>query len=277
MSRFICFIAFVFLLSGTAQAQMGGGGGGMAQPEPIVIPDVEVETLLVEIPDKWGPFNRRTDTKTDTFYFPFGSSPERWSNAVHIQRFFTTLDLASASDYFDAKTAANAKACAEHDVSFLRGGTENGYSRVEWSEHCVLANKDELSTLNKVILGNEKLYTVSRMWKSKPDQDEMNEWSTYMCHVFLPVIRLRYKIHVYRLTALAELAVVWVAVAAWVAMVVLWVWVVMVVMAVLWAWVTMPVLWVAAMVELWVWVWVLNLSLILTKTKTSKIALNLQR
>ena len=159
---------------------MGGGGGGR-DAEPLFIPDVESESMILAIPDKWYPFFKESETKTDTYYFPTGQGARGWREAIHSQRFVSTLGLTQATEYYEAKTNANAKNCAKkHDISFMRGGTENGYSRAEWVEHCTLANDDELITLNKAVLGNEKLYVVSKIWKEEPDQEEMNEWEQYM-------------------------------------------------------------------------------------------------
>lgn len=180
----IYILVLSLFLAGTVQAQMGGGGGQQAF-EPVVIPDVEEETLILAIPDKWYPFFRESEAKTDTYYFPTGQGASGWREAIHAQRFVSTLNLTEATEYYEVKSGANAKACAEHEVSFMRGGSENGYSRAEWYEHCTLANEDELHTLNKAILGNEKLYVVSKVWKSDPDQEERFEWERYLGTAFV--------------------------------------------------------------------------------------------
>ena len=48
-----------------------------------------------------------------------------------------------------------------------------------------MANEDELHTLNKAILGNEKLYVVSKVWKSDPGQEERFEWEQYLRGAFV--------------------------------------------------------------------------------------------
>jgi hypothetical protein len=61
---------FLFLMSGISSGQRGVGG---ARTSPL-FPDVEKETMIFEIPEKWYPYSRRTDAKIDTF-FSIGDEP----------------------------------------------------------------------------------------------------------------------------------------------------------------------------------------------------------
>lgn len=180
MKRVKSIVFGLLVLSGAANAQMGGMG-----EQAVYIPDVDKESLILLRPDKWYPFYKESEQKVDTYYFPTGQKPESWKEAVQSQRYTSTMGVTSAAQVFQVRTQANAANCTEHQVTLISDDTENGYSKAEWAEHCVSGSDSEVVTLNKVVLGNEQLYVVSKIWKYAPKKNDMQEWQSFMSSVYV--------------------------------------------------------------------------------------------
>lgn len=114
-------------LVATNVALAQGPRGGGPPPAPPV-PDVDKESLIFSIPDKWYPFSRATANKDETFMFPTGQNPEDWVQSLRVEQYFSNLGVASAQQVYDMKISANADACDNHEVTPMRDQPENGYS-----------------------------------------------------------------------------------------------------------------------------------------------------
>ncbi len=174
----------LLLMTSTVLAQGRGGPPG-GPPEPPPIPDVDKESLIFEVPDKWYPYSRSTDNKDETFIFPTGQKPDNWKEAFRVEQFHSTLGVSKARQAFDHKTQANASSCNTHDVSVLRESDENGYSTMLWTESCETAPKKTTVMLNKVIVGAERLYIVSKIWTQSPKDSDLDRWRRRLDDVFV--------------------------------------------------------------------------------------------
>jgi hypothetical protein len=179
--RFAFATSIFLLVNGVAHAQMGSAPRE-AQP---YIPDVDRESLILQIPEKWYPYHLETENKVDTFVFPTGQKPEKWREMLRYERFLTTQGVTRAKQVFDLKTEINATNCVEYEAVLLIDVPENGYSMSQWTEHCVLANDSSIVMLNKVIVGFEQLFVVAKVWKYDPKQNDMDEWLAYMRQVYV--------------------------------------------------------------------------------------------
>ncbi|MBT5560350.1 MAG: hypothetical protein HOJ88_10720 [Proteobacteria bacterium] len=183
MIRLTLLSLSVLIAFNTANAQMGGGrGGGDRQPQ---IPDVEEESLIFLPPANWTPFGKKSDGKTDTYAFPKGQEPADWQEAIHYEQYVGTQGVTQARQVFELRTQGGRSNCEDQNVALIKQEPENGYSMVEWSESCTSADESIMHTLNKVILGNEKLYSVSKAWKFEPEESEMGIWLNYMDQVYV--------------------------------------------------------------------------------------------
>ncbi len=175
MIRILLMSGIFALTINTASAQMGGMGAATPTPE------VDGETWIWEIPEKWYPFSKSSELKNDVFIFPTGQKPEKWKQMIQFEEFTSTLGVTQASQVYDLKTK-NLKDCT---LETIRENDEKGYSTIQWSESCPV--DDEISvTLRKATVGNDRLYLASKVWKSEPKESEMEKWlaflgQTYVC------------------------------------------------------------------------------------------------
>ena len=183
MIRYIAFSIVLLFLTSLTHAQMGGGG---QQQQAATIPDVDKETLLYLIPEKWYPYSKEGEAKNDVFLFPTGQSPKGWRELIQHETFKSTMGATDATQIFDLKTKSLDKACISHDVETIKDSDENGYSMHQWIEHCETA-EEKMITIRKAILGKDQLYLASKIWKNEPRnwQDERQEWSQYMNQVYV--------------------------------------------------------------------------------------------
>lgn len=169
----------ILLVAQLSQAQPGG----MGAPPREVIPDVDSESLIIQVPAKWYPYYRQTDDKVDTFIFPTGQEPAEWKEALQLERFLTTLGVSSAEQVYEVRTQGSN--CTKHSVELSKEADENGYSMAQWVENCSQADDTELVTLVKTIVGNEQLYVINKIWKYQPRDSDMSEWERYMDRVYV--------------------------------------------------------------------------------------------
>ena len=170
-------VAITMLATQLSVAQMGGMGAPSA-----ALPNVDKESLIFQVPSKWYPYFRETDAKVDTFIFPTGQEPSDWKEALQTERFLTTLGVTTASQVCALR--AQGTNCAEHSATLSKEADENGYSMVQWIENCTRVDDSVVVTLGKVILGNEQLYVVSKIWKYQPRDSDLEEWKRYMDTVY---------------------------------------------------------------------------------------------
>ncbi len=182
MARFLILLSlFSFALS-NAQAQGGMGGGQEAKP---FIPNVDVESFIYQIPAKWYPYQSKTDAKIATYIFPTGQEPSDWKEALQFDHFNSTAGVTDSKQVYQLKTQNTAKGCPNFTEKLLKQEAENGYSMSFWMEQCESADNSVYTLLNKVILGNEKLYIATKTWKYEPSKRDMEKWEQYISGVYV--------------------------------------------------------------------------------------------
>jgi hypothetical protein len=181
----ICAAAFLFAMWGTAFAQMGGGG---ARPAPQ-FPDIDEEAMILDVPDKWYPYSRRTDAKIDTYIFPIGDEPADWDETLRQEIFHTTAGVTTPRQVFELRSDSNRNNCVELETEVLQESEENGYPMFLWKQVCEMPEQ-VVASVNKVVLGREHLYTLSKVWKYEPRNREWTRWEDYFQRVYVcdPVI-----------------------------------------------------------------------------------------
>lgn len=158
-------------------------GMGAPREQVFVIPEVDQESLILQIPSKWYPYHRTTDAKVDTFMFPTGQEPSDWKEALQSEKFTTTLGVTSARQVYDFRTQGTN--CIEHSVEITKEGKENGYSMAQWLETCVRDDDSEQVILVKTIVGNQQLYVINKIWKYQPRNVHLQEWLGKMDDIFV--------------------------------------------------------------------------------------------
>ncbi|MFL2546817.1 MAG: hypothetical protein ACJ0SL_05580 [Candidatus Rariloculaceae bacterium] len=158
-----------------------GGGGGREEPQ---FPNVEKETMIFQIPDKWYPYHRTTDEMIDTYIFPTGDEPSDWEETLRQEVFLTTAGVTEPRQVYDLRYESNRGSCDELESEILHDSLENGYPMFSWKQVCQLPD-GVLSSLNKVVLGLEQLYILSKVWKSEPRDREWERWEEYFDRVYV--------------------------------------------------------------------------------------------
>lgn len=173
-----------------ALAQRGGGGGERARPQ---IPDIDAETMILDIPDKWYPYSRRTDTMVDTYVFPTGQEPADWDETLRQEVFLSTAGITSARQVYELRAENNRGRCERYEAETLGDHQENGYPMFYWRQVCDMSEQT-IASLNKVILGNDQLYILSKIWKYEPREREWTRWEEYVEGVYVcDPARLEYR------------------------------------------------------------------------------------
>ena len=181
MKPYLLVVMAAMFLPGTAYAQMGGGGGDAVV---TINANPNAENFIFEPPSKWSPYSSETAAKRVTMYIPFGQKPDKFKETLTFTEFSSTLNATSAGQIRDVLVKGSTKACPTQSVQEGRDRDENGYLATSWEETCDTGDHYEFS-MNKVILGNDKLYTAKKVWRYEPDQEEKNEWQTNMQGVFV--------------------------------------------------------------------------------------------
>ena len=173
------------LISGHAAAQMGMGGGG-APPgmgAPPILRDPAGETMVMTLPNGWTPYRRSADEKDEIYIFPSGQDATDWQETLRQEAFNSTVGIESATRVYELRTENDPKSCADYSSELLGEGPENGYSMVFWKQVCGLADGRTMASLHKSVLGNDRLYILSMIWKRNPPNRQWQRWETYMGQV----------------------------------------------------------------------------------------------
>jgi len=117
--------------------------------------------------------------------FPTGQKPEKWTRGFRVEQFHTNLGATSARQIYDMKIQASESACQSHEATPIREQPENGYSMTLWSEACEIDADKKTVTLIKVIVGNERLYVVSKIWKNTPKDWDVELWQRNLNDIFV--------------------------------------------------------------------------------------------
>ena len=149
------------------------------------IPTVNEEEFIWRVPEKWYPFSKVSDEKTDTYFFPTGQDPNNWDESLHFVHYTSTLGVTDAYQVYEIRTQGAAATCATHETDIAKQEVENGYSMMQWTDICVSSEGDFQYTTNKVVLGNEKLYMASKIWKSMPREHRTKRWHDYFDQTYV--------------------------------------------------------------------------------------------
>ena len=183
----------LLLMSCSALAQMGGGGGNdRAGPQ---FPNIDEETMIFDVPDKWYPYSRRTDAKVDTYIFPIGDEPADWDETLRQEVFLTTAGVTAPRQVFELRSESNRSNCDDLETEILQESEENGYPIFLWKQVCGMSGQ-VVASINMAVLGREHLYILSRVWKYEPRDREWSRWEdyfqqVYVCDPVLPEHRCR--------------------------------------------------------------------------------------
>ena len=172
--------------SAPAAAQMGGGmGGAQGMAGQVVLHAPEGETMMVPLPNGWTPYRRAAEEKDESYIFPRGQEPSDWREALRQETYRTAAGIASADRVYELRSEADASSCASFASEILSEGPENGYSMVFWRQVCELPEGQTLASLNKTVLGNDRLHILSMIWKQDPPNRSWTQWVNYMDTVFV--------------------------------------------------------------------------------------------
>ncbi len=178
-----CFIFSVVCESATAQ--MGGRAGAAGMGGQVVLQSPEGETMLVPLPNGWTPYAREAEEKDERYVFPGGQEPSDWREALRQETYRTAVGIAAADRVYELRTESDVNQCDSFSSEILGEGPENGYSMVLWRQVCELAGGQTLASLNKTVLGNDRLHILSMIWKQDPPARAWTQWMNYMNRVYV--------------------------------------------------------------------------------------------
>jgi hypothetical protein len=124
MPHHIRLTACLLLLCSTAFGQMGGGGRDRPAPQ---FPDIDRETLILNTPDKWYPFSRRTEALVDTLILPTGQEPSDWKEALRQEVYLTTAGVTAPRQIFELRSESDRERCTSFESAQINDQPENGY------------------------------------------------------------------------------------------------------------------------------------------------------
>ena len=150
---------------------------------PPIIRDAEGETMVMRLPNGWTPYRRSADEKDEIYIFPSGQDATDWQETLRQEAFNTTVGIESATRVYELRSENDPNSCAEYSSELLVEGPGNGYSMVFWKQVCELADGRTMASLHKSVLGNDRLYILSMIWKRNPPNRQWQRWETYMGQV----------------------------------------------------------------------------------------------
>ena len=167
-----------------AAAQRGGRGGGQAPPE--IMPNTDKETMILSLPEEWYPTQPLgNDNMTDSYLFPVGQDHAGWTETLRQEVFNTTAGIEAAERVYELRSASNQESCAVYTSRIRDDGPENGYSMIFWEQLCELGEEETIASLHKVVLGNDQLYILSKIWKYDPPNGTWRDWRNYFEDVYV--------------------------------------------------------------------------------------------
>ena len=174
------------LCGGNSFAQMGGGmrGGGTAPPE--IMPNTDRETMIMSLPEEWYASGVSSDDrKTDTYLFPLGQDQSNWTEALRQEAFSLTAGIETAQRVYELRSASNETNCPDYTSKIRDEGPENAYSMIFWEQLCEMSEDEVVASLHKVVLGNDRLYILSKIWKYDPANRVWRSWRNYFEEVYV--------------------------------------------------------------------------------------------
>ena len=182
------------LAAATSMAQMGMGGGGrgggnnggMGMGQRPVFPQVNRETLIMTRLDDWvsAPATA-TANKTDVFLFPTGEDSSNWTEALQQEAYNTTAGMESAQQVYELRSAGDQENCPNYESEVREDEPDNGYSTIVWRQSCQPSPEATFASLHKVVLGNDRLYILSKIWKEEPSGRIWRRWENIFEDIYV--------------------------------------------------------------------------------------------
>lgn len=175
------------LLNTAAYAQMGmGGAGGMGMGAGAVAPRVNRETLIMTRIDDWAPAApSQGENKVDVFMFPQGEDASNWTEAFQQEAYTSTAGMESAHQVFELRSRGDQQNCPNYTSEVRQDAVDNGYSAVVWRQSCEPAPGQIFASLHKAILGNDRLYILSKIWKEAPSGRDWRQWENTLEDIYV--------------------------------------------------------------------------------------------
>ncbi len=149
------------------------------------MPNTDIETMILQLPDKWNPVGQTAEGKTDIWVFPTGQEPDDWEETLRHEAFHSTGGMDTATRVYELRAENDQQNCPGFSSEILSDEPENGYSMIYWKQVCELGEEETVASLNKVVLGNDQLYILSKIWKYDPPNRTWRRWETYMEGVYV--------------------------------------------------------------------------------------------
>lgn len=182
----------LFTAPAVAQMGMGGGGrgGGMGMGPGItgtMLPRIDGETLIQTPIGGWDAAPpAQTDNKVEVFMFPRGEDSSNWTEAYQREAFHSTAGMESAMRVYELRSQGDQQNCPNYESDVREDEPDNGYSSIMWRQSCERAPGQVFTSLHKVILGNDRLYILTKIWREEPSGRAWRQWEgtfeeTYVC------------------------------------------------------------------------------------------------
>ena len=135
----------------------------------------------MSLPEEWYASSPLTDeNKTDSYLFPIGQDHSDWTESLRQEAFTTTSGMESAERVYELRSAINEKNCPDYSSEILEDEPENGYSMISWRQLCEISEEESVASLHKVVLGNDQLFILSKIWKYDPSNRIWRRWRNYL-------------------------------------------------------------------------------------------------
>lgn len=164
-----------------------GMGGGMGMGAAVRrMPQVDQETLIMTRIDNWAPTPpRRSENKIDVFVFPEGEDSSNWTEAFQQEVYDSTQGIESARHVYDLRLAGDRENCPNYTSEVRKEEPDNGYSSIVWRQSCEPAPGSTFASLHKIILGNDRLYILTKIWKEEPSGRDWRRWENLLEDVYV--------------------------------------------------------------------------------------------
>jgi len=182
-SAMLTVIGLGLLAAEHGLAQMGGMGGGMGGGTAGAT--VVEEAMIMTVPAGWSPYGQSTEDKTDMYILPEGQSLSDWEEVLRYETFNSTEGIQSARQVYELRTESNRERCPAFASEILQDEMENGYSMIQWKQVCEMTEDETLASLHKIVLGNDQLYILSKLWKYDPPNRLWRSWENDFADIYV--------------------------------------------------------------------------------------------
>ncbi len=150
------------------------------------MPNVDRETMIVTRPDDWSaPVGSSDENKTDIYRFPDGEEYADWTEMLRQEIYNTTAGMETAERVYELRSAGDQENCPNYTSEVREQEPDNGYSMIVWRQSCTPAEDVIFSSLHKVVLGNDRLYILNKVWKEDPSNRIWRRWENFFEDVYV--------------------------------------------------------------------------------------------